>query len=128
MTDGEQIRQLLATYAHRLDDRDAEGYSQVFSHDATLVRARGISTGREAIKQSIQEIFAEYSVDKLTKHLCASSIILIAGATAQATSDVVGYERIGSGPWQVVSVGRYVDRLVREDDKWLLSKRRTVAS
>jgi 3-phenylpropionate/cinnamic acid dioxygenase small subunit len=122
----ELVRRTLALYAHRHDNRDAEGYAALFAVDGRFVSARAEHRGRGEVKGFIADLYRSQPADRRTKHLCGNSVIDVDGQTATAITDFVAYERLGDGPWQVHTVGQYRDRLVLEDGEWRFAERRVV--
>src|SRR2546430_1347527 len=61
-------------------------------------------------------LYAAQPADRHTKHLCAIPLIDAQAETAETITDFVAYERIGDGPWEIHTIGRYLDRLVLEDE------------
>jgi hypothetical protein len=127
MSAEDPIRRTLALYPLRHDSRDATGYAALFAENGRFVGANNAShAGRAAIKQFIVELYATQPANRRTKHLCGNSLIDVHGDTAEAETDFVAYERLGDAPWQVHTVGRYFDRLVREEGEWRFAERRVV--
>jgi len=125
----ELIRRILALYPKCHDGRDADGYTALFAEDGRFVGANEVGfTGRTAIKQFISDLYASQPADRRTKHLCGNSLIDVDGERAEAETDFVAYERIGDGPWQVHTIGRYFDRLVCEAGEWRFAERRVVSA
>jgi 3-phenylpropionate/cinnamic acid dioxygenase small subunit len=129
MSAEERIRRTLALYPKCHDARDAEGYAALFAHDGRFVGANEVGyAGRDAIKQFITDLYASQPADRRTKHLCGNSLIDVDGERAQAETDFVAYERLGDGPWQVHTIGRYMDQLVCEQGEWRFAERRVVSA
>jgi uncharacterized protein (TIGR02246 family) len=119
------IERTMALYAQRLDDRDVEGYIDLFHADARFISAvSGTHAGRTAIRASIESIYAHQPAERRTEHLFGKSVIVVEGDHAQATTDVVVYERIGSGAWQVFTINRHFDRFIRTASGWLFMEKR----
>jgi uncharacterized protein (TIGR02246 family) len=124
MTDEERIRLTLTRYVRYADERDADGWSGLFSEDARFTPRGGrLYEGREAIRAWFVQLFRDRP-DNRSVHLCGNHEILVDGDTALAASDVVVFESDADQPWGVHQVNRYFDRLVRRDTTWLLAERR----
>jgi 3-phenylpropionate/cinnamic acid dioxygenase small subunit len=127
MTDEEQLRQLLALYVQRTDDNDAAGKSALFAEDARYFPTTGEFVGRAAIHNELTRRQLARPTDRRTKHLCGNSVIAVRGDTAEAATDYVVYQRSGDGPWAILVVGRYLDRFVRDGERWLYAENRPVS-
>ncbi|HEU0168350.1 MAG TPA: nuclear transport factor 2 family protein, partial [Chloroflexota bacterium] len=84
--------------------------------------------GHTAVRAFITRTYANQPADRRTKHLCGNSLIDVAGDNATAETDFVAYERIGSDPWRVHTIGRYHDRLTLDGGQWRFAERRVVTS
>jgi hypothetical protein len=116
--DHEDIRRTLALYAQMADSKDASGWSEQFATNGTFHTRRGDHTGRAAIKQLIEQQFANEPADRNTAHLGTNSVIRVEGDTAEVATDSLVFEKFGDQPWTVLQVGRSHDRLIREDGAW----------
>ncbi len=116
--DHEEIRRALALYAQMVDSKDATGWSEQFAANGTFHTRKGDYTGRAAIKQFIEQQFANESADRNTAHLGTNSVISVDGDTAQVATDCLVFEKLGEHPWTVLQVSRASDRLIREDGVW----------
>src|SRR5579864_2068613 len=103
MTDEDQIRQMQALWAERDADKDAEGWSQLFTHDGRAISGRGESVGRAAIKKNLEDRTALNPPDRRTMHIFRPSVITVDGRAAEARCAYVAYGRIGENPWQVMT-------------------------
>lgn len=118
-----EIHKTLALYAHFLDDHDADNWSKLFASDGKLILSAGEFTGRDAIKDAIQAMWAR-SPERRIVHFCTTSVVRANGNTATAETEISEYEPAGEGAWQSRGHGRYYDRLVRENARWLFRERR----
>lgn len=118
LNDEEAVRRTLALYAQMVDSKDASGWSEQFATNGAFHSRRGDQVGRPAIKQYIEQQFANEPGGRNTAHLGTNAVIEIDGDTAQVTGDWLTFEKIGDAPWTVLSVRRAHDRLVREDGAW----------
>ena len=123
MTDEQQIRRLLARWAHTFDDHDAAAWTALFVENgrfAVDAPARN-HVGRAEIRKYIDTHIATSPADRRMKHMCANPLIrFTANDAADVDVDFVVYAARGSDPWTITSVGRYVNKLVRENGKWYL--------
>jgi uncharacterized protein (TIGR02246 family) len=128
-------------YAMALDTGEPQAYANVFTNDAFLSVAGRPFHGRKEILQMMEEIkqgHDKYDTRKAApgqtlwgpvRHVVTNPVIHITGNTA--TSDTYSTE-IGSNgrdekqhgnPQSIMNVCRYEDNLVKQNGKWLISKR-----
>jgi uncharacterized protein (TIGR02246 family) len=122
VTDEEQVRQMLALWSEADADKDPQAFAAQFTEDRKYVSRRGDSAGRAAIYQNLADRIAVNPPDRETMHLFAEAVVQVDGDTAHTRSGYVGYGRIGDGPWEVMSIGRFHTWLVRRDGKWLFTE------
>jgi hypothetical protein len=121
MDDREQISELQAVWAEHDSDADAVGWSEVFTAGGRYISGRGEFVGREAIRKSIEDRTARNPPNRRTMHIFGPPVITITGDTATSVSAYVAYGRVGDGPWEVMTIGRFHCELARENGKWLYS-------
>ena len=126
MDDEDQIRLTLALHGQRLDDGDADGYTELYTEDGQFRSAAATHVGRAAIRQFIGDLFAMRTPDRRSKHLFGNSVITIVGDVAEAVTDVSISQRVGEEPWTMGIVNRHFDRLVRSGERWLFAEKRVV--
>jgi 3-phenylpropionate/cinnamic acid dioxygenase small subunit len=125
MSGDDPIRRTLARYPHCHDDRDVDGYVALFAENGHFIGANADHAGRPAIRKFIANAYATQPANRRTKHLCGNSLIDVHGDSAEAITDFVAYERLGDEPWRVHTIGRYLDRLILEEDgEWRFAERR----
>lgn len=130
-----------ARYAMALDTSDADAYAALFTDDAFLSVAGRPFKGRKLIAQMIRDNGKR--IDALegrraslsgrrwgpVRHVVTNFVINISGNTATSNSYSV---EIGSNgrdakqhgnPQSIMNVCRYEDNLVKQDGKWLISRR-----
>lgn len=124
----EQIRQLLAQYVQSHDGENADAVVACFTEDGRLSVPSGARPqGRQAVREFMLEQYVRRKAqNKVMKHLYTNSNIQIDGDTAVVVSDWVAYESVAEGPWAINMIGQSVDRVVRQDGKWLLAERRNI--
>jgi uncharacterized protein (TIGR02246 family) len=120
MSDQDQIREMQALWAELDGDHDAEGVSKLFTPDGRYISGRGEFVGREAIRKSIEDRTAA-NPDRHVTHIFGPGIIRVTGDTAESRYEYVAYGRVGEDAWQIMSIGRFQNRLVRNGDEWLFS-------
>jgi uncharacterized protein (TIGR02246 family) len=122
VTDEEQVRQMLALWSEADADKGPEAFAALFTEDGKYISRRGDSIGRAAIYQNLADRIALNPPDRETMHLFAEAVVQVDGDTAHARSGYVGYGRVGDGPWEVMSIGRFHTWLVRKEGKWLFTE------
>lgn len=119
MTDEEEIRQLIATFCQCLDDRQFEAWWMLWVEDGSFNER----IGRDAIRDMILAGELATMPELSRKHAIANITIDVQGAHATSKSDLCMFDRMGAdAPW-TLRVGRYEDRLVKVDGRWLFQHR-----
>ncbi len=129
LEDEREIRDLIITYAQRLDARDHKGYAQLFAQEGRWSGRMGDATGPEAIEEMLVEGFGptpENFVNTQNFHLMSNIVIEVDGDRAKAESRLVYFVRTAEAKPTAMLAGRYYDELVREDGRWRFSYRRVV--
>jgi len=119
MNDYEAIRNLLALYCHHMDDGKYDAWSELFTEDGVWGSAKPL-VGRTALRKFIESYPA--AIRQVSKHLTTNSVIDVTGETAEAVSDFVVVRRVRTGAI-VVRGGRYTDKLIKKDGRWLFARR-----
>jgi 3-phenylpropionate/cinnamic acid dioxygenase small subunit len=120
MSDEDRIRNTLAAFCQLLDDRRFEDWARTFTEDGVFGREHG----RAEILRMIQGGELATRPELRRKHTVTNAIIEVRGDRAEATSDLVMFDRVGDAPW-TIRVGRYHDTLARQPDgAWLFTSRR----
>lgn len=132
----ESIRRLKHAYCYRLDDRDWEGFLQLFTDDATLdYGGLGTYEGREGVREFAEEFVAEHL--EATAHAVHNGVIDVGSGGADGADDTgVAGEDTATGRWYVTSfitlpdrtsgfrMGNYDERYRRVDDAWKITSLR----
>jgi uncharacterized protein (TIGR02246 family) len=129
LEDEREIRDLIITYAQRLDARDYRGYARLFASDGRWSGRMGDATGPEAIEAMLREGLGpvpEGWVNTQNFHLMSNIVVRVEGDRAEAESRLVYFARTEDAKPGPMLAGRYYDELVREDDRWRFSYRRVV--
>ncbi len=115
-----EVKDLITRYARLCDERNVEGWAALFTSDARFV-VHGSEFRGEAIKQWL----VDQSQNPAGCHANVNTTVRPDGTdAAAAVTDFVFVRRIeGSGPWEIVNVGRYDDRVVRNDGHWRFTER-----
>ena len=123
MNDDAEIRNMVSLYAQCLDGNDPDAFVDLFTEDGHFVSRTNEHSGRDALRQFVQRTWANRG-GKQSRRMSGNVVVRIVGDTAHATSDNVVFEKDGEAGWRVSAVSRYVDTLVRRDDKWLFREKR----
>jgi hypothetical protein len=128
-------------YAMALDTSDPEAYANLFTEDAYLSVAGRPFQGRKGIREMMLEIKnGHFQYDTRTpkpgqklwgpvRHVVTNPVINITGntATSNSYSTEIGSngrdEKNHGNPQSIMNVCRYEDNLVKQNGKWLISKR-----
>jgi 3-phenylpropionate/cinnamic acid dioxygenase small subunit len=120
MTDEDIIRNTVARYSHCLDDRRFREWSETFTEDGVF----GNRHGRAAIYDNILTGELATIADLQRRHIVTNLEVTVHADAAVAVSDLLMYDKRGSGQW-TLRVGRYYDKLTRQaDGNWLFTERR----
>jgi 2-iminobutanoate/2-iminopropanoate deaminase len=120
MTDEDLIRNLVAHYSHCLDDRRFKEWSETFTEDGVF----GSRHSRAAIYENILGGELATIPELQRRHIVTNLELTLHGEQAEATSDLLMYDRLGDAPW-TLRVGRYYDKLRRQSSgAWLFAERR----
>ena len=121
MTDEEQIRRLLGRWAQAYDDKDAARWTALFVDNGRFAvdRPERNHVGRAEIRSFIDTQIARSAADRHTKHMCGNPVIRFTSPdAADAEVDFVVYSSSGGAAWSATSIGRYLNKLVRQDGEW----------
>lgn len=121
----DEICNLLAEYAHALDDGRVDDLVALFTADATIdFPGTALCTGTDALRDQ----YDEWRPSGPQRHVVVNTRVTDSGATAaNATSDFVFLTR-DKGGWSVSLVGRYEDELVYDGAAWRFKYRRATFS
>ncbi len=120
-TDEESIGRTLAEFCQFLDGRRFREWSELFTEDGEF----GGSTqrkGRQTIYDMISTAELATKPELQRKHTVGNIVIHVDGDAASVESDLVMFDRTNDGPW-TIRVGKYTDRMVRQDGRWLFANR-----
>jgi len=131
--DRAEIEDLMARYLFAMDYNDLDTYAQTFTEDGELEFASGATKGRDNIreiarqfKERIGSVYKDEDGNPaVLRHVLAHSAIRVEGDKAWARS--FWYEMANDGPGKTLKMGTfgiYEDEMVRQDGRWLFSKRR----
>ena len=116
-----EIADLLATYCIAFDDQDWETFAGLWTDDAAFVVEEHAFEGKQNLLDFLTTCLPEGYV---SKHMISQPLIRFSddGRTAHARTDVVWI----AANFRNAIVGRYVDVIVREGDRWLFRRREEI--
>ncbi len=123
-----QIHYTMAVYCNSVDSGDVDGVVSAFADDAQLELSSGTKVrGKAAIRAFYLPVIGPDRPDRaagepiplLRHNLTTSRVEFIDDNTAQGWTYFMTLTRHG-----LDHAGRYVDRLVRQGERWLLDDRR----
>jgi hypothetical protein len=117
-----KIQEMIARWSEKDADKAAEGFAQLFTEDGVYISKRGESRGRDALRKNLEDRTRLNPPDRETMHLFGLGVIEVDGDTATAVAPYVGYGRIGDSPWEIMSIGRFHTKLVRNGSGWLFTE------
>src|SRR2546427_8556072 len=112
VTDEDAIRNAIARYFHLLDDRAFDEWRRLLTDDAVVT-----INGEPRSPPDVQ------IMGQRGKHIAVNQVIEVDGDSAEVLFDYFYIAEIGPPRFErlvVLSFGRYRDRLVRRDGRWLL--------
>jgi len=115
------ITETLALYCRGIDRCDPEQLAAAFTPDAMI----DYGDGAKPIAETIPGLMAGLGSMRLTQHNISNTVMRIDGETAKAETNCVALHLIPSpeGEIELVVGGRYLDRLVSQDGRWLIADR-----
>lgn len=122
MSDHEAIRDLMSEYCHLLDDQNFEELAELFTEDAVVTAKIAAKTfeGRDQIRGYLEG----QPPHKRGIHVTVNHRVHIeegANAANAAADFFVIVERPHG--LHLLAMGRYNDRIVRQDKRWLFAER-----
>ncbi len=127
MTSDEQaIRNLLFTYAERIDRGDLDGMARLFEHAAYRAGDQAPITDWKQVAQLNKSLVKLYDDGTpKTQHVTTNVLIELdaGGAAASARSRFTVLQGAPGTPVQVIVAGRYHDRFEKSAGAWRFSAR-----
>lgn len=121
----EAIRALFTDYGRTLDERNFDGFGQLFARDAEYVAggAAGTAQGPEAIAALLEQLITSNATGA-NLHTYANEKIDFTGVdTATAISRGAFYVQDAAGQPQLLMLATYRDEFVRENGQWKFQHR-----
>lgn len=130
--DRAEIEDLMARYLMAIDYFDWDSYVGTFTEDGELEFARGVTSGREAIRKAVMDFSegigrfyhtADGNPAKL-RHVILQSAIRVEGDRAWGRSLWLEMANHGEGDQpKIGTYGLYEDEFARIDGRWLIKRR-----
>lgn len=120
VSDHELIRTTIARNNLALDDRRFEDCIATYAPDGSIAGR----TGHAAIREFMlgQDLATKPELQR--RHVNTNIAIELYGDEAEAVSDLLIYDKLADGLWELVAVGRYHDSFARQaDGAWLFTSR-----
>jgi hypothetical protein len=122
MDDFERIRRLVALYAQLLDSGRLSEWGELFTADATFAVYGRTYRGRDEIVREIGGM--QPGPGASVKHLLLAPVVDLGhDGEALAWTDVTVLAAASGRPASIATMGRYHDRLLREDGRWRFRER-----
>ena len=125
------IRELVETYAHCADRRDAKGQMALFTEDADFVvymNAKDPTPSQEFhSREALAPVFADLNKYDATTHFVGQSTIFsLAGHRGTGEANCLAHHVMVDGANRRLMLAslRYLDTFVKMDGAWLFSERR----
>lgn len=115
------IAETLALYCRGIDRCDPEQLAAAFTADAMI----DYGDGAKPIAETILGLMPGLGSMRLTQHNISNTVMRIDGETAKAETNCVALHLIPTpeGEIDLVVGGRYLDRLVNQEGRWLIAER-----
>lgn len=115
------IAETLSLYCRGIDRCDPEQLAAVFTPDAMI----DYGDGAKSIGETIPGLMAGLGSMRLTQHNISNTVMRVHGTTAKAETNCVALHLIPTpeGEIELVVGGRYLDRLVSHNGRWLIAER-----
>jgi ketosteroid isomerase-like protein len=127
MSDREQIEDVIATYAHAVDDRDIDRILSCFDPAGRIDFEGGVTSGvgHDGIRTAYEEAFAQpaLALPATSTHLMADTLVTIDGDTAHAETQGVAFHASATLGRVMTRGVRYSDDFHRGADGWRITRR-----
>ena len=113
------IQELLARYAHAIDDLKPEAWAQCFTPDGVFQLGSQALRGHAALR-AYGEV---HSREMRYRHLTGNFLYDVEGNEATGQASFLGTLATPAG-YKFFAQGRYTDRLAKQNGHWLIAHRR----
>jgi len=132
----EEIRGVIQRTAALLDAEDLDGWLALFAPDSEYeIAAYGPEiradmawwkSDRADLARMLAEVPQHVRDPARRLHLVSTVSLEVAGARAEALSHFAVYRTLPAGTTEIYAAGRYQDRFVKQDGRWLYAAHRAV--
>jgi hypothetical protein len=119
VSDCDQLRALVQSYARAIDARDIPGLRALFHPGAVI---EGSARGRQPLREWL-EAMAGPRAYPASMHFLGDPLIRLEGDTAELDTYAVVYQLGSGGPELTLGI-RYLDTAIRTDGAWVFINRR----
>ena len=116
------IREVMARYAHALDDCRFADVAALFAPDGEWTTNYGTARGRAAIAALLTSVVPRPGEGPQRKHYIANILVTLEGDTARAVSDYLVVRQSETGLIPVMG-GRYHDTFVKQAGTWYFARK-----
>lgn len=120
--DKDAIRDVMARYAHALDECRFADVAALFAEDGEWTTTYGSARGRTAIEALLTGNVPTPGEGPQRKHYITNMLITLDGERADARSDYLVVRESAQGLLPVMG-GTYLDRFVKRDGRWQISRK-----
>jgi uncharacterized protein (TIGR02246 family) len=120
LADLHAIQQLAAIYPILVDSHDLDALIDLFTEDATFLRAGAVHSGRAELRQFYDQIMNTYS---LTVHSVHSHVVDLALGANTAVGVQMGHGEVAIDGQRMLAAYRYDDQYRRVEGRWLFARR-----
>ena len=115
----------ISGYVQAYDDRDPEALRLVLDEDCRITVSAGSFRGQEfvGVDRIVDWLAGTWAVTPPCLHLTGNVRVMLHDDGIGATSDYLFITRSSEGGLRLVSSGRYVDRMVQVDGRWVIASR-----
>jgi hypothetical protein len=113
------LQRLLAEYCHRIDDADFIALADLFTVDGSFAWGDEVASGGPELAIWFE---GRQPLHRRGKHVSVNPVIDVDGDRARVVSDYL-FVRWIKGALTIETTGRYVDRCVKIDGRWLIQRR-----
>jgi hypothetical protein len=114
-----EIRNLVARYAHLVDDAQVQEWSELFVEDGRMEAFTMPLEGRAALVEWINGVL---SGPKLRHMITGTHVVVDSATEAHGTSDTLLLAAV-EGSWIIAGAPRYQDRYVKTAGGWQFAER-----
>jgi uncharacterized protein (TIGR02246 family) len=116
-----EIQNLVARYCHAIDSGDGDAFAAAFTESGVLDAGQLQLEGRPALRTFAEQL---PQVHRAPRHVASNLVIDGDGDGATLQAYVQMFVLAGEPPRQEIAAsGRYADELVREDGRWVFTRR-----